>query len=94
MKHSLRAARAHQPSGRLLTACLILAVVWLGLATSAGMSASVEPATSLTDGNTWNCWANPGGIPCYPQLSGIDMVSADDGWAVGADTFLHWNGAE
>ena len=94
MKHSLRAARAHQPSGRLLTACLILAMVGLGLGTSAGMSASVEPATSLTDGNTWNCWANPGGIPCYPQLSGIDMVSADDGWAVGADTFLHWNGAE
>ena len=58
------------------------------------MSASVEPATSLTGGNTWNCWANPGGIPCYPQLSGIDMVSADDGWVVGADTFLHWNGAE
>ncbi|HSN73653.1 MAG TPA: hypothetical protein VL334_01025, partial [Anaerolineae bacterium] len=41
----------------------------------------------------WRCWWQPGNVPCNARLYGLDMLSADDGWAVGwHGTIMRWDG--
>jgi hypothetical protein len=54
------------------------------------LQGATQPMAPLSD--QWQCWSNPDSLPCYPSLKGIDMVSPGDGWAVGGQSFIRWDG--
>ncbi len=75
--------RLHALSLAALSLAALLALCLLGLPAAAAEA----PTAGLQ--TTWNCWENPGTLnPCRKALNGIDALTANDVWAVGADGLI------
>ena len=56
------------------------------------LNPSIAPA--LPPGGTWQYWDDGTVDPAHRTLNGVDILSATDGWAVGNQLIIHWNGAQ
>ncbi len=70
--------------------CLVVLVLLFGLPSTG----SATPGTSGAGlPGMWQVWDDNSPDPAHNDLRAVHMLAADDAWAVGANTILHWNGA-
>jgi photosystem II stability/assembly factor-like uncharacterized protein len=74
---------------QLFTMLILLSFVLSGFAPISANSQSQLGSSQISNLGTWEIFTSP----TEEDLSGISMLSSNDGWAVGNNgTILHWNG--
>lgn len=50
----------------------------------------LDPASPTA--SVWECWGISGSVPCNRRLNDVHMLSSSEGWAVGENTIVRWDG--